>query len=127
MKLDETKREINYRGGKILDKFDAIIPRIRPSITFYGCALTRQFEGMKVFCLNSSTAITQSRDKLYSLQLLLNHGVDIPTTGFANSPLDTDDLIKMVGGSPLIVKLLEGTQGKAVIFSETKKAAESVI
>jgi len=127
MKLDATTPEIHYRGGKILDKFDAIIPRIRPSITFYGCALTRQFEGMKVFCLNSSAAITQSRDKLYSLQLLLNHGVDIPTTGFANSPLDTDDLIKMVGGSPLIVKLLEGTQGKGVVLAETKKAAESVI
>ena len=127
MKLDATKPEIHYRGGKILNEFDAIIPRIRPSITFYGCALTRQFEGMKVFCLNSSTAITQSRDKLYSLQLLLNHGLDIPTTGFANSPLDTDDLIKMVGGSPLIVKLLEGTQGKGVVLAETKKAAESVI
>ena len=127
MKLDATKPEIHYRGGKILSDFDAVIPRIRPSITFYGCALTRQFEAMKVFCLNSAAAITQSRDKLYSLQLLLNHGVDIPTTGFANSPLDTDDLIKMVGGSPLIVKLLEGTQGKGVVLAETKKAAESVI
>ncbi len=127
MKLDAAKPEIHYRGGKILDDFDAIIPRIRPSITFYGCALTRQFEAMKVYCLNSSTAITQSRDKLYSLQLLLNHGIEIPTTGFANSPLDTDDLIKMVGGSPLIVKLLEGTQGKGVVLAETKKAAESVI
>ncbi|WP_310557612.1 30S ribosomal protein S6--L-glutamate ligase [Flavobacterium sp.] len=127
MKLDATKPEIHYRGGKVLDDFDAIIPRIRPSITFYGCALTRQFEALKVFCLNSSAAITQSRDKLYSLQLLLNHGIDIPTTGFANSPLDTDDLIKMVGGSPLIVKLLEGTQGKGVVLAETKKAAESVI
>lgn len=127
MKLDAVKPEIHYRGGKILDNFDAIIPRIRPSITFYGCALTRQFEAMKVFCLNSSTAITQSRDKLFSLQLLLHHGVDIPTTGFANSPLDTEDLVKMVGGSPLIVKLLEGTQGKGVVLAETKKAAESVI
>ena len=127
MKLDADQPEIHYRGGKILDNFDAIIPRIRPSITFYGCALTRQFEALKVFCLNSSNAITQSRDKLYSLQLLLNHGVDIPTTGFANSPLDTDDLIKMVGGPPLIVKLLEGTQGKGVVLAETKKAAESVI
>lgn len=127
MKLDAVKPEIHYRGGKILDNFDAIIPRIRPSITFYGCALTRQFEAMKVFCLNSAAAITQSRDKLFSLQLLLHHGVDIPTTGFANSPLDTDDLIKMVGGSPLIVKLLEGTQGKGVVLAETKKAAESVI
>ena len=127
MKLDATKPEIHYRGGRVLDNFDAVIPRIRPSITFYGCALTRQFESLKVFCLNSAAAITQSRDKLFSLQLLLNHGVDIPTTGFANSPLDTDDLIKMVGGSPLIVKLLEGTQGKGVVLAETKKAAESVI
>lgn len=127
MKLDATKPEIHYRGGRVLDNFDAIIPRIRPSITFYGCALTRQFEALKVYCLNSASAITQSRDKLYSLQLLLNHGVEIPTTGFANSPLDTDDLIKMVGGSPLIVKLLEGTQGKGVVLAETKKAAESVI
>lgn len=127
MKLDAKTPEIHYRGGKILNQFDAIIPRIRPSITFYGCALTRQFEALKVYCLNSSTAITQSRDKLFSLQLLLNHGVDIPTTGFANSPLDTDNLIKMVGGPPLIVKLLEGTQGKGVVLAETKKAAESVI
>jgi ribosomal protein S6--L-glutamate ligase len=127
MKLDATTPEIHYRGGRILDNFDAIIPRIRPSITFYGCALTRQFEALKVYCLNSAAAITQSRDKLYSLQLLLNNGVDIPTTGFANSPLDTNDLIKMVGGPPLIVKLLEGTQGKGVVMAETKKAAESVI
>lgn len=127
MKLDATQPEIHYRGGKILNYFDAIIPRIRPSMTFYGCALTRQFEALKVFCLNSSMAISQSRDKLYSLQLLLNHGIDIPTTGFANSPLETDNLIKMVGGSPLIVKLLEGTQGKGVVLAETKKASESVI
>jgi ribosomal protein S6--L-glutamate ligase len=127
MKLDAKTPEIHYRGGIILNQFDAIIPRIRPSITFYGCALTRQFEALNVFCLNSSTAITQSRDKLFSLQLLLQSGIDIPTTGFANSPLDTNDLIKMVGGSPLIVKLLEGTQGKGVVLAETKKAAESVI
>jgi ribosomal protein S6--L-glutamate ligase len=127
MKLDAKTPEIHYRGGIILNKFDAIIPRIRPSITFYGCALTRQFEALNVFCLNSSTAITQSRDKLFSLQLLLQSGIDIPTTGFANSPLDTNDLIKMVGGPPLIVKLLEGTQGKGVVLAETKKAAESVI
>ncbi|WP_438967095.1 30S ribosomal protein S6--L-glutamate ligase [Flavobacterium sp.] len=127
MKLDADTPEIHYRGGKILDNFDAVIPRIRPSMTYYGCALTRQFEALKVFALNNAAAITQSRDKLFSLQLLLNNGVDIPTTGFANSPLDTDDLIKMVGGSPLIVKLLEGTQGKGVVLAETKKAAESVI
>ena len=127
MKLDATTPEIHYRGGRVLDNFDAIIPRIRPSITFYGCALTRQFESLKVFCLNSAAAITQSRDKLFSLQLLLSQGVEIPTTGFANSPLDTNDLIQMVGGPPLIVKLLEGTQGKGVVLAETKKAAESVI
>ncbi|CAM3512717.1 30S ribosomal protein S6--L-glutamate ligase [Flavobacterium gelidilacus] len=127
MKLDADTPEIHYRGGKILNNFDAVIPRIRPSMTYYGCALTRQFEALKVFALNNAAAITQSRDKLFSLQLLLNNGVDIPTTGFANSPLDTDDLIKMVGGSPLIVKLLEGTQGKGVVLAETKKAAESVI
>ncbi|WP_396183151.1 30S ribosomal protein S6--L-glutamate ligase [Flavobacterium sp.] len=127
MKLDADTPEIHYRGGTILNELDAVIPRIRPNITFYGCALTRQFEALKIFCLNSSAAITQSRDKLYSLQLLLNNGIDIPTTGFANSPLDTDDLIKMVGGTPLIVKLLEGTQGKGVVLAETKKAAESVI
>lgn len=127
MKLSASNPEIHYRGGLILNDFDAIIPRIRPSMTYYGCALTRQFEALKVFALNNAAAITQSRDKLFSLQLLLNSGVDIPTTGFANSPLDTDDLIKMVGGSPLIVKLLEGTQGKGVVLAETKKAAESVI
>lgn len=127
MKLDANQPEIHYRGGRVLNDFDAVIPRIRPSMTYYGCALTRHFESLKVFSLNSAAAITQSRDKLYSLQLLLNSGVDIPTTGFANSPLDTNDLINMVGGSPLIVKLLEGTQGKGVVLAETKKAAESVI
>ncbi|MCP1997217.1 30S ribosomal protein S6--L-glutamate ligase [Flavobacterium sp. HSC-61S13] len=127
MKLDANQPEIHYRGGRVLNDFDAVIPRIRPSMTYYGCALTRHFESLKVFSLNNAAAITQSRDKLYSLQLLLNNGVDIPTTGFANSPLDTNDLIKMVGGSPLIVKLLEGTQGKGVVLAETKKAAESVI
>ena len=127
MKLDANQPEIHYRGGRVLNDFDAVIPRIRPSMTYYGCALTRHFESLKVYSLNSAASIAQSRDKLFSLQLLLNNGVDIPTTGFANSPLDTNDLIKMVGGSPLIVKLLEGTQGKGVVLAETKKAAESVI
>jgi ribosomal protein S6--L-glutamate ligase len=126
MKLDAQTPEIHYRGGIILNQFDASSLEC-PSITFYGCALTRQFEALKVYSLNSANAITQSRDKLFSLQLLLNSGIGIPTTGFANSPLDTNDLIKMVGGSPLIVKLLEGTQGKGVVLAETKKAAESVI
>jgi ribosomal protein S6--L-glutamate ligase len=127
IKLDAKLPEVHYRGGRILNDLDAVIPRIRPSMTYYGCALTRQFESMGIYSLNSASSITHSRDKLYSLQLLLNNGLDIPITGFANSPLDTNDLIKMVGGSPLIVKLLEGTQGKGVVLAETKKAAESVI
>jgi len=127
MKLDADLPEIQYRGGKSISSLDAIIPRVRPSQTFYACALIRLFESMGVFCLNTSDAIIKSRDKLFSLQLLLRQGVQIPTSGFASSPLDTSDLIEMVGGSPLIVKLLEGTQGKGVVLAETKKAAESVI
>lgn len=127
MKLDAQNPQIHYRGGKILNDLDAVIPRIKPSMTFYGCTLTRQFESQNVFCLNTASAIRQARDKIFSLQLLLKNGIEIPTTGFANSPLDTNDLIKMVGGSPLIIKLLEGTQGKGVVLAETKKAAESVI
>ncbi|MGS2722866.1 30S ribosomal protein S6--L-glutamate ligase [Porticoccus sp. GXU_MW_L64] len=127
MKLDAEEPEIYYRGGRVLNDLDAVIPRIRPSLTFYGCALTRHFESLGVFALNSSAAVTSSRDKLYSLQLLQKSGLDIPTTGFASSPMDTNDLIEMVGGAPLIVKLLEGTQGRGVVLAETKKAAESVI
>jgi|TARA_X000000950_G_scaffold137994_1_gene171251 ribosomal protein S6--L-glutamate ligase len=127
MKLDASTPQIHYRGGETLDSLDAVIPRIRPSQTFYACALLRLFESLGVFCLNTSDSIIQSRDKLFSLQLLLSRGVKIPTTGFASSPLDTNDLIEMVGGSPLIIKLLEGTQGKGVVLAETKKAAESVI
>ncbi|WYD79398.1 MAG: hypothetical protein V8K32_08755 [Candidatus Electrothrix gigas] len=104
-----------------------IITRIKPSVTFYGCALARQFESMNVLSMNSSDAIIKSRDKLFSLQLMLTKGINIPTTGFAKSPIDTGDLIEMVGGAPLIVKLLEGTQGRGVVLAETKKAAESVI
>lgn len=127
MKVDDVAPEVHYRGGHILNDLDAIITRIRPSMTFYGCALARQFESMGVYTINSSAAITQSRDKLYSLQLMLKSGIGIPTTGFANSPIDTSDLIDMVDGAPLIVKLLEGTQGRGVVLAETRKAAESVI
>ena len=127
MKLDAEDPEVHYRGGRVLNDLDAIIPRIRPSLTFYGCALTRHFESLDVYALNTSQAIASSRDKLYSLQLLQKSGLDIPTTGFANSPIDTSDLIQMVGGAPLIVKLLEGTQGRGVVLAETEKAAESVI
>ena len=127
MKLDDETPEVHYRGGNIVDDLDAVIPRIRPSATFYGCALTRQFESMGIYSQNSSASISQSRDKLFSLQLLIKSGLDIPVTGFANSPIDTKELIEMVGGAPLIVKLLEGTQGRGVVLAETVKAAESVI
>jgi len=127
MKLDIDHPEVHFRGGRSLNEFDAIIPRVRPSVTYYGCALVRQFENIGAFVLNSSSAITRSRDKLYSLQLLQKNGCVIPTTGFANSPIETEDLIDMVGGAPLIVKLLEGAQGKGVVLAETRKASESVI
>jgi ribosomal protein S6--L-glutamate ligase len=127
MKLSSGEPRVHYRGGRVLGDLDAVIPRIRPSITFYGCALTRHFQAMGVFSLNSAAAILQSRDKLHALQLLLAKGLDVPTSGFANSPAETSDLIEMVGGAPLVVKLLEGTQGRGVVLAETKKAAESVI
>ena len=127
MKLDAKEPDAHYRGGRSLNDLDAVITRIKPSITFYGCALARHFESMRVHTVNSSDSIAQSRDKLFSLQLMLKSGIEIPTTGFAKSPMDTKDLIEMVGGAPLIVKLLEGTQGRGVVLAETKKAAESVI
>ncbi|WP_350286835.1 30S ribosomal protein S6--L-glutamate ligase [uncultured Croceitalea sp.] len=127
MKLDAVSPEIRYRGGNILDKFDAVIPRIKPSVTFYGCALLRQFDNLGVYCLNSAEAITKSRDKLFASQLFAKNDIHIPITGFAKSPMDTKDLIRMVNGAPLIIKLLESTQGKGVVLAETNKAAESVI
>lgn len=127
MKLDANSPEIRYRGGNILTGFDAVIPRIKPSVTFYGCALIRQFDNLGAYCQNSSEAITQSRDKLFASQLFSKNDIHIPITGFAKSPMDTKDLIKMVNGAPLIIKLLESTQGKGVVLAETSKAAESVI
>jgi ribosomal protein S6--L-glutamate ligase len=127
LKMDAEDPAILYRGGKTIPFLDAVIPRIKPSLTFYGCALIRQFESLGTFTLNTSAAITQSRDKLHSLQLLFKNSLNIPVTGFANSPSDTEDLIQMVGGAPLIVKLLEGAQGRGVVLAETAKAAESVI
>jgi len=127
MKFDAIEPQIRYRGGNIIDKFDAIIPRIKPSVTFYACALLRQFDSMGAYCLNSAEAITQSRDKLMATQIFAKNDIQIPITGFAKSPLDTKDLIKMVNGAPLIIKLLESTQGKGVVLAETGKAAESVI
>ncbi len=117
---------IHYKG-EALTGFDAVIPRIGASVTFYGAAVLRQFEMMGVYPLNESVAITRSRDKLRSLQLLSRKGIGLPVTGFASKPDDIKDVIKMVGGAPLVVKLLEGTQGIGVVLAETQKAAESVI
>ena len=126
MDVVSSKPEAHFKGD-VLPYFDAIIPRIGASVTFYGTAVLRQFEVMGSFPLNESVAISRSRDKLRSLQLLSRKGVGLPNTGFANSPDDIQDLLKMVGGAPLVVKLLEGTQGIGVVLAETKKAAESVI
>jgi len=126
MNIASFKPSIHY-DGKPLTGFDAIIPRIGASITFYGTAVVRQFEMMGVFSLNESVAISRSRDKLRSMQLLSRKGIGLPVTGFANSPADTEDLLNLVGGAPVVVKLLEGTQGKGVVLAETRKAAESVI
>ena len=118
--------QVHYRG-KQLPTFDAVIPRIGASVTFYGTAVVRQFEMMGVYSLNESVAISRSRDKLRALQLLARKGVGLPVTGFAHSPDDTKDLINLVGGAPMVVKLTEGTQGVGVVLCETDKAAESVI
>ena len=126
MNITSHKPEIHYRGEN-LTGFDAVIPRIGASITFYGTAVVRQFEMMGVFPLNESVAISRSRDKLRSLQLLSRKGIGLPVSGFAHSPDDIEDLIKMVGGAPVVIKLLEGTQGIGVVLAETQKAAESVI
>ena len=116
-----------YLGDEKLDGFDAIIPRIGASYTHFGCAVVRQFEMMDVYSVNESVAISRSRDKLRSLQLLARKGIGLPVTGFAHDPRTTENLIKQVGGAPLVIKLLEGTQGVGVVLAETKKAAESVI
>ncbi|MFT6102523.1 MAG: ribosomal protein S6--L-glutamate ligase [Granulosicoccus sp.] len=107
--------------------FDAVIPRIGASVSFYGTSVVRQFEVMGTYCVNESVAISRSRDKLRSTQLLSRKGVGIPVTAFANSPDDVNGLIREVGGAPLVIKLLEGTQGIGVVLAETNKAAESVI
>lgn len=126
MNITAQKPTIHYKST-ILERFDAVIPRISARRTFYGTAVVRQFETMGTYSINPSIAITRSRDKLRSLQLLAMKGVGIPITGLAHSPSDIDDLINIVGGPPLIIKLIEGTQGVGVVLTETKKAAESVV
>lgn len=124
--IRQGKPSIHYKGQDISD-IDAVIPRIGASVTFYGSAIVRQFEVMGVLSANPSQAITRSRDKLRCMQILSGAGVGMPITGFARRTHDVDDLIKMVGGPPLVIKLLEGTQGIGVVLAETKKAASSVI
>lgn len=114
-------------NGKDLSDVDAIIPRIGASVTFYGTAVVRQFEMMKVFTVNSSIAIVRSRDKLRSLQIFSRHDIGIPKTIYTNHPKKLDPLINEIGGAPVVIKLLEGTQGIGVVLAETKKAAKSVV
>ena len=126
MNITAKHPSIHYKGEK-MSTFDAIIPRIGAKRTFYGTAIVRQFETLGTYSINPSLAITRSRDKLRSQQLLAMKGIDMPITGIANRPDDVDDLIKTVGGAPLVIKLIEGTQGVGVVLAETKKAAESVM
>lgn len=126
MNITSHRPSIHYKGEE-LTGFDAVIPRIGASVTFYGTAVLRQFEMMGVYPLNESVAITRSRDKLRSLQLLSRKGIGLPVTGFAHKPDDIKDLLDMVGGAPSVIKLLEGTQGIGVVLAETRKAAESVV
>jgi len=126
MTIASQRPTIHYRGEELVG-YDAIIPRIGASVTFFGTAVVRQFEMMGVYSINESVAISRSRDKLRSLQLLARKGIGLPVTGFAHSTQYTNDLITLAGGAPLVIKLLEGTQGIGVVLAETKKAAESVI
>jgi ribosomal protein S6--L-glutamate ligase len=125
MDIASRRPQVVYQGSPL--QVDAIIPRIGASNTFYGTAVVRQFEMMGVFVANESQAISRSRDKLRSLQLLARGGIGLPVTGCAHSTKDIDGLINLAGGTPLVVKLIEGTQGVGVILAETKKAAQAVI
>jgi ribosomal protein S6--L-glutamate ligase len=124
--IESNNPRIIYKGVE-LEKFDAVIPRIGASVTFYGAAVVRQFEQMHVFSTVESQALVRSRDKLRSLQLMAKAGIGMPKTAFASSPKDIDAVIKEVGGAPVVIKLLEGTQGIGVILAETHNSAKSVI
>lgn len=126
MDITRARPAVRYHGEE-LPYYDAVIPRIGASITFYGGSVVRQFEMMGTFCVNESVAISRSRDKLRSLQLLSRKDVGLPRTGFANKPDNIKDLIRNVGGAPVVIKLLEGTQGIGVVLADTAKAAESII
>ena len=124
--IEKEKPTVFYKD-KYLDYVDAIIPRIGASITYYGCAVVRQFEMMNVFSTVSSNAILESRDKLQSFQHLSKAGVDMPKTVFTNYSRDIENVIDRVGGTPVVIKLLEGTQGIGVVLAESKNTAESVL
>jgi ribosomal protein S6--L-glutamate ligase len=118
--------KIHYHG-KELPRPDAVIPRIGASVTFFGAAVVRQFEMMRVYCVNESVAISRSRDKLRSLQLLSRKGIGLPVTVFAHKTSNAEEIVKLAGGAPVVIKLLEGTQGIGVVLGETPKAAASII
>lgn len=124
--VEESGPSIYYQGEKLVD-VDAIIPRIGASVTFYGTAVVRQFEMMKVFSAVSSLAITRSRDKLRSLQILSRSGIGMPKTAFTNFSKEKNNTLEHVGSAPIVIKLLEGTQGLGVVLAESKKAAKSVV
>ncbi len=124
--IGENQTAIYYNGNK-LGRYDAVLPRIGASQTSYGTAIVRQFEMMGDFVINKSDAIKASRDKLRSLQVLAKHGIDMPITGYASHTMDIHDVIEKVGKTPLIMKLLQGTQGNGMVLAETMKAAESVM
>jgi len=126
MAINNHKPEVHY-DGKALPRFDAIIPRIGSRLTFYGMAVVRQFESMGVYCVNSASAIGASRDKLLAHQILARHKLGMPSTAFAKSPRDTNGILDVVGGAPVVVKLLESTQGKGVVLAESRKAAYALI
>ncbi len=126
MNITSHRPELRYKGEKLLG-YDAVIPRIGASVTFYGLAVLRQFEMMGVWPLNESVAIGRSRDKLRSLQLLARKGIGLPVTAFAHSTKFSEDLIEIVGGTPVVIKLLEGTQGIGVVLGETHNSAKSII
>ena len=123
----EKKKPQLYYKGELLEGFDAVIPRIGASVTFFGTAVVRQFEMMKVFTTTESQALVRSRDKLRSLQILSRANINLPKTAFTDYSKDPDSLIKKVGGPPCVIKLLEGTQGVGVLLAETKSAASSVL
>lgn len=127
MNINASTLAVHFRDGEKLKDIDAVIPRIGPQLTYYGCAILRQMQAMGPYCFNSPAAVSLARDKLQCLQILAQKGLPMPITGCADSPRDTGSLIKLVKGAPLVIKLVEGPESKGIVLAETKKAAESVI